>query len=46
MVEFAYQDMFPLGDDSTDYRRLTDDHVSLESFKGIEHLLLSAGEAI
>jgi fumarate hydratase class I len=41
MVEFTYQEMFPLGDDSTNYRRLTDDHVSLESFKGIEILTLS-----
>ena len=32
MVEFTYQDMFPLGDDTTGYRRLTDDHVSYRFF--------------
>ena len=41
MVEFTYQNMFPLRDDSTDYRRLTDDHVSLDSFKGIEILTIA-----
>ena len=41
MVEFTYQDMFPLGDDTTDYRRLTDDHVSLDAFKGSEILTIT-----
>lgn len=41
MVEFTYQDMFPLGDDTTDYRRLTDDHVSLDAFKGTEILTIA-----
>lgn len=40
MVEFTYQDMFPLGEDTTDYRRLTDDYVSLDSFKGTEILTI------
>jgi len=41
MIEFAHQDMFPLGDDTTDYLRLTDDHVSLDSFKGTEILTIT-----
>ncbi|MDH4204537.1 MAG: fumarate hydratase [Desulfobacteraceae bacterium] len=41
MVEFTYQDMFPLKDDTTDYRRLTGDHVSLDSFKGTEILTIT-----
>ena len=27
-------DLFPLGDDKTEYRKLTSDHVSVETFKG------------
>jgi len=34
MVEFAYQEMFPLGEDTTEYRLLTNDHVSVTSFEG------------
>ncbi|QTA91726.1 fumarate hydratase [Desulfonema magnum] len=34
MSEFAYQEMFPLGKDTTEYRMLTKDHVSLKSFEG------------
>ncbi len=32
MMEFAYQEMFPLREDKTEYRVLTNDPVSLESF--------------
>jgi len=38
MVEFAYQEMFPLGDDKTEYRLLTKDHVSAGNFDGEEIL--------
>jgi fumarate hydratase class I len=41
MIEFRYQDMFPLGDDTTGYRRLTDDHVYTDSFKGNEILTIT-----
>lgn len=34
MVEFHYQEMFPLGDDNTEYRLLTKDHVTVKSFEG------------
>lgn len=32
--EFVYEDMFQLGDDTTEYRLLTNDHVSISSFEG------------
>ena len=38
MPEFVYQDPFPLGPDTTQYRRLTADHVSVGRFDGIEML--------
>ncbi len=38
MVEFAYQEMFPLGEDTTEYRLLTKEHVSVTSFEGKEVL--------
>ena len=41
MAAFTYQDMFPLGDDTTDYRLLSDDHVSLDSFKDNEILTIT-----
>jgi fumarate hydratase class I len=41
MVEFTYQDMFPLAEGSTDYRRLTDDYISLDAFKGTEILSIA-----
>jgi fumarate hydratase class I len=41
MVEFAYQEMFPLKEDTTEYRRLSDDHVSLQSFEGTEILKIA-----
>jgi len=33
MMEFAYQDMFPLGEDTTEYRLLTTEHVSESMFE-------------
>ena len=41
MVDFAYQEMFPLKDDTTEYRRITDEHVSLQSFNGVEILKIA-----
>jgi fumarate hydratase class I len=41
MVEFEYQDMFPLTDDTTDYRLLTDAHVSLNAFMGNDILTIA-----
>lgn len=41
MVEFAYQKMFPTGDDTTEYRLLTQEHVSLKSFEGTEILTIA-----
>lgn len=34
MTQFVYQDMFPLGTDSTEYHRLTADFVTESSFEG------------
>ncbi|MCF8110456.1 MAG: fumarate hydratase [Desulfobacteraceae bacterium] len=34
MVAFHYQPMFPLGSDDTQYRRLSDSHVSVPEFDG------------
>ena len=34
MTEFKYQNPFPLGDDTTEYRLLTEDHVSIDTFAG------------
>ena len=36
MTEFSYQSMFPLGDDYTKYRLLTQKHVVLKSFEGLD----------
>ncbi|EFK11134.1 fumarate hydratase class I, anaerobic [delta proteobacterium NaphS2] len=36
MVDFIYQEMFPLGVDSTEYRLLSQAHVSVTSFEGRE----------
>ena len=33
-AEFHYQDPFPLGPDTTEYRLLTKDHVSVAEFDG------------
>ncbi len=38
MVEFVYQEMFSLGEDTTDYRKLTDNYISVGSFEGAEIL--------
>jgi fumarate hydratase class I len=43
MVDFSYQDMFPLADDVTEYRLLSDSHVSGATFEGQEILKVSAG---
>ena len=42
MVDFSYQEMFPLKEDTTEYRRITDEHVSLEYFNGVEILKIAA----
>jgi fumarate hydratase, class I len=34
MSEFVFHEMFPLGEDSTPYRKLTGDYVSTSSFEG------------
>jgi fumarate hydratase class I len=34
MSDFTYHEMFPLEDDTTNYRSLTTDHVGLEKFNG------------
>ncbi len=36
MVEFSYQEMFPLKEDNTEYRLLTEDHVSTDTFENEE----------
>lgn len=38
MVEFKYEEMFSLGEDTTEYRLLSKDHVSVTSFEGKELL--------
>ncbi len=38
MVDFSYQEMFPLGEDTTRYRLLSQDHVLTTSFEGKEIL--------
>ncbi|MBW2592620.1 MAG: fumarate hydratase, partial [Deltaproteobacteria bacterium] len=42
MPEFIYQEMFPMGEDTTDYRLLTRDHVTVKSFEGRDILLIDA----
>ena len=42
MVDFEYQEMFPLGDDTTEYRRLTQEHVSIGSFEDDRVLKIDA----
>ncbi len=34
MTEFAYQEMFPLGEDETEYRLLTEEYVETATFEG------------
>jgi fumarate hydratase class I len=45
MPEFAYQEPFPVGRDSTEYRQLTADYVSVGSFEG-EEILKVAPEGL
>ncbi len=40
MVDFVYQEMFPLGKDTTEYRLLTKDHVSVKTFEGKEVVMV------
>jgi fumarate hydratase class I len=42
MADFKYQDMFPLTEDTTEYRLLSEDHVSTAPFDGAEVLKVSA----
>jgi fumarate hydratase, class I len=41
MPEFAYQEMFPLAQDTAEYRRLTADHVAGATFEGQEILKIA-----
>jgi len=41
MAEFAYQEMFPLGEDPTEYRLLSREFVSTDSFNGLEILRIA-----
>lgn len=45
MADMVYSEMFPLGPDTTDYRKITSDHVGMESFAG-RKLLAIEPEAI
>ncbi|MCP4687468.1 MAG: fumarate hydratase, partial [Desulfobacterales bacterium] len=45
MAEFTYEDMFPLGEDETEYRLLTGDFVSEATFEG-EKVLKVAPEGL
>ena len=38
MVDFVYQDMFPLSEETTEYRRLTGGHISTGVLDGVEIL--------
>ena len=42
MTDFAYQDMFPLAEDATEYRLLTKNHVTGAAFEGQDLLKVSA----
>ena len=42
MAEFTYQEMFPLGEDTTDYRKISDEHVSVDTFNGMDILKVTA----
>ena len=37
---FHYQEMFPLGPDTTEYRLVTSDHVKVENWGGHEFLVV------
>lgn len=45
MVDFVFQEMFPLADDTTEYRLLTDEHLKSASFDG-QDLLKVAPEGL
>ncbi len=45
MAQASAADLFPLGEDDTPYRKLTADHVSVDSFKG-QDVLTVAPEAL
>ncbi len=36
MVEFKYQEMFPLGEDATEYRLLSREHISVATLAGVD----------
>ena len=37
---FHYQEMFPLGPDTTEYQLVTKDHVKVENWKGHDMLVV------
>ena len=41
MTEFIYQEIFPIGEDTTEYRLLTQEHVSSKSFEDSEILKIA-----
>jgi len=41
MTDFKYQEIFPVGEDTTEYRLLTQEHVSSKSFEDIEILKIT-----
>jgi fumarate hydratase class I len=41
MVDFKYQEMFPLGEDTTDYRKVTGNFISLKNLDGSEILAVA-----
>lgn len=45
MSDFNYKPMFPLGDDTTAYRKISDDHVTVSQFQGRE-MVVVAPEAL
>jgi len=42
MVDFTYQEMFPIGEDTTEYRKLTHEHISIKLFEGVEILKIAS----
>jgi fumarate hydratase class I len=42
MADFAFQDMFPIADDDTPFRKLTGDHVETAEFEGTKILKVGA----
>ncbi|MBF0468963.1 MAG: fumarate hydratase [Desulfamplus sp.] len=41
MTEFKYKKMFPLGEDTTPYRRISEDHVKVSEFDGKKMLVVA-----